>query len=265
MIRVCIAGATGWAGSALASGVLGANDMTLVSGVSRSAAGGDLGVSLGAAANGVPVFATVAEALAVGVSVLVDYTSHTAVEAVVHAALEHDVSVVVGSSGLDAVQYRRIDSVARERGLGVIAAGNFSITAAMAQASAVLVARHLPNVEIIDYADAAKPDAPSGTARELAERLSEAGAASTPVGTDVDPAIVAARGVQVGNVRVHSMRLPSYSLSTEAVFGLADERLTIRHDAGMSAAPYVVGTLLAIRKVVGRVGLTRGLDTLLVE
>ncbi|MDH4142771.1 MAG: 4-hydroxy-tetrahydrodipicolinate reductase, partial [Chloroflexota bacterium] len=36
-------------------------------------------------------------------------------------------------------------------------------------------------------------------------------------------------------------------------------------DAGMSAAPYVAGTLLAIRSVVGRVGLTRGLDTLLAE
>ena len=34
-------------------------------------------------------------------------------------------------------------------------------------------------------------------------------------------------------------------------------------DAGESAAPYVAGTLLAIRAVPGRVGLTRGLDRLL--
>jgi 4-hydroxy-tetrahydrodipicolinate reductase len=46
-------------------------------------------------------------------------------------------------------------------------------------------------------------------------------------------------------------------------FGLSDERLTIRHDAGSSAAPYVAGTLLAIRALRDRVGLTRGLDTLL--
>jgi hypothetical protein len=42
-------------------------------------------------------------------------------------------------------------------------------------------------------------------------------------------------------------------------------RLTIRHDAGMSAAPYVSGTLLGVRLVFGRTGLTRGLDTLLME
>ena len=54
-------------------------------------------------------------------------------------------------------------------------------------------------------------------------------------------------------------------MSTEVVFALPDERLSIRHDAGSSATPYVVGTLLAVRAAPGRVGLTRGLDTLLAE
>ncbi|MGH3529662.1 MAG: dihydrodipicolinate reductase C-terminal domain-containing protein, partial [Pseudonocardiaceae bacterium] len=64
-------------------------------------------------------------------------------------------------------------------------------------------------------------------------------------------------------VQVHSLRVPSFVVSTEVVFGLPDERLTIRHDAGSSALPYVEGTLLAIRALPGRIGLTRGLDTLL--
>jgi 4-hydroxy-tetrahydrodipicolinate reductase len=74
-----------------------------------------------------------------------------------------------------------------------------------------------------------------------------------------------ARGAMVAGVPVHSVRLPSFSVSTEVIFALPDERLTIRHDAGSSAAPYVSGTLLAVRLVIGRVGLTRGLDTLLFE
>jgi 4-hydroxy-tetrahydrodipicolinate reductase len=49
------------------------------------------------------------------------------------------------------------------------------------------------------------------------------------------------------------------------VFALPDERLSIRHDAGGSPTPYVAGTLLAARRAPGRVGLTRGLDTLLLE
>jgi 4-hydroxy-tetrahydrodipicolinate reductase len=39
--------------------------------------------------------------------------------------------------------------------------------------------------------------------------------------------------------------------------------LTIRHDAGSSAAPYVAGTLLAIREVAKIKGLVRGLDALM--
>ena len=67
----------------------------------------------------------------------------------------------------------------------------------------------------------------------------------------------------VGNTQVHSLRLPSFSVSTEIVFGGEDERLSIRQDAGSTPAPYVAGTLLAIRAVPRRVGVTRGLDELL--
>lgn len=133
----------------------------------------------------------------------------------------------------------------------------------MAQAAAMLVARHFPQAEIIDYASATKADAPSGTARELAERL--AGVRPAVLGREIDQVegMREARGAAVDGVPVHSIRLPSFSVSTEIVFGLPDERLTIRHDAGLSAAPYVSGTLLAVRRVLGRVGLIRGLDTLL--
>jgi 4-hydroxy-tetrahydrodipicolinate reductase len=57
--------------------------------------------------------------------------------------------------------------------------------------------------------------------------------------------------------------MPSFVLSCEAIFGAADERLVIRHDAGSSAAPYVAGTLLAARRVGGFAGLKRGLDHVL--
>lgn len=43
------------------------------------------------------------------------------------------------------------------------------------------------------------------------------------------------------------------------------DRLVIRHDADFTATPYVAGTLLAVRRVTGRTGLVRGLDTLLLD
>jgi 4-hydroxy-tetrahydrodipicolinate reductase len=251
MIAVCVAGATGWTGRAVVDGVIAADDLELRAGVARSAAGTEIG--------GAPVHATVAEALD-GVDVLIDYTAHDVVMRNALTAVDRGVAVVIGTSGLTAADFREIDAAARARGVGVVAAGNFSLTAAMAQAAALLVAPHLPQREVIDYASATKADVPSGTARELAERL---GAAPPARPLDEIAGPVEARGATVGGVQVHSVRLPSFVVSTEVVFGLPDERLTIRHDAGGSPAPYVAGTLLAARAVSDRVGLTRGLDQLL--
>lgn len=147
----------------------------------------------------------------------------------------------------------------------MVAAGNFSITAAMAQAAAVLVARYLPQWEIIDYASADKPDAPSGTARELAERLAAVRQPHAAVPVDRVAGVREARGATVGGAQVHSLRLPSFVVSTEVLFALPDERLSIRHDAGGTPRPYVAGTLLAVRAVRTVIGLVRGLDTLLLS
>lgn len=264
MMRISVAGATGWAGGAVARAILDSPDLNLVSAVSRSAAGQDLGVAWGGQAIGIPVMDSVTEAVR-HADVLVDYTSHEAVRANVLAAIKGGVAVVVGTSGLTAQDYTEINAAATARGVGVVAAGNFSITAAMAQAASLLVAPYLPHAEVIDYAAATKQDAPSGTARELAERLSEIGRASATVPVEKVYGHPATRGATIGQVHVHSLRLPSFTVSTEVVFGLPHERLTIRHDAGCSATPYVEGTLLAIKALRNRVGLTRGLDTLLLD
>ncbi|HEY7618380.1 MAG TPA: 4-hydroxy-tetrahydrodipicolinate reductase [Solirubrobacteraceae bacterium] len=261
-LSVCIAGATGWTGRALVPAVQEAPDLTLRSAVARSAAGRDLGEALGGEALGVPVHATAGEALD-GVDVLVDYTSATAVKTNVMAAIDAGVAVVIASSGLTAADFDEIDAAARDRSIGVVASGNFSLTAAMCQAAALLAARHLPRWEVIDYASANKPDVPSGTARELAERLGEI--RRPELGHPIEDlhGPQEARGATVAGAQIHSVRLPSFVVSTEVVFGLPDERLTIRHDAGLTPDPYVAGTLIAVRAVPGLVGLTRGLDTLL--
>jgi 4-hydroxy-tetrahydrodipicolinate reductase len=261
-LSVSIAGATGWTGRALVDAVLQAPDLSLASAVSRSAAGRDLGEALGREPLGVPVNGRVAEALD-GVDVLIDYTSAAVVKENAMAAVEAGVAVVIGSSGLTASDFEEIDAAARERSVGVVASGNFSLTAAMCQAAALLAARYLPQWEVIDYASASKPDVPSGTSRELAERLGEV--RQPEVGYPIEDlhGPKEARGATVAGAQVHSVRLPSFVVSTEIVFGLPDERLTIRHDAGGSPEPYVHGTLLAVRRVPELVGVTRGLDTLL--
>jgi 4-hydroxy-tetrahydrodipicolinate reductase len=99
----------------------------------------------------------------------------------------------------------------------------------------------------------------------LAERLSTVNATVVQVPVELTAGQVEARGATVAGTQVHSIRLPGFVVSTEVVFSLPDERLSIRHDAGSTPTPYVAGTLLAIRAAAGRTGLVRGLDTLLLE
>lgn len=265
-IRVVMAGATGWVGKAMIPAIVAQGDMALAGAVARSAAGQDAGTVVGLAPTGVTVSATLKEALGAPSEVVVEYTKPNSVKQHTLEAVEAGRNVVIGTSGLGAADYAEIDAAARANGVGVLAAGNFSITATLMKRFALMAAKYVPDVEIIDYASAKKPDAPSGTARELAEALADIRRPATSKPVAEVSGIPATRGAGVGTglgVQVHALRLPSYILSCEALFGLPDERLTIRHDAGSSAAPYVAGTLLAIRKVGGIKGLVRGLDAII--
>ena len=264
-MRVCVAGATGWTGSAVTRAILASSEFQMVGAIARRQTGGDIGEALGQGRAGVTIVASVEEALAVPTDVLVDYSAHDVVKEHVLTALDKGVRVVVGTSGLTASDYVDIEERARASDLGVIAAGNFSITAALAKHFALIAAQYLPSWEIIDYASAAKVDAPSGTTRELAEELANVSQNSLEVALEQTHGAKEARGATIGGTQVHSIRLPGYVIAFETIFGLPDERLSIRHDAGSGAGPYVSGTLLAVRKVMEVSGLVRGLDRLLFQ
>jgi dihydrodipicolinate reductase len=99
VIKVCLAGATGWAGSELARAIAKTEGFALIAAVSRTHAG------------------------------LVDE------------------------------DFAEIDVEARKQQLGVLACGNFALTAVLMQKFAETAAKLIPQWEIIDYAHDDKVDA----------------------------------------------------------------------------------------------------------
>jgi 4-hydroxy-tetrahydrodipicolinate reductase len=263
MIKVCLAGATGWAGSELARAIARTADLALVAAVARRHAGRVLGEVLGEPRLTGHVHASAAEALVNPCDVFVEYTKPDSAKTNILTALEHRAHVVVGTSGLTEGDFAEIDALARKRQRGVLACGNFALTVVLLQKFAETAARLIPQWEIIDYAHDDKVDAPSGTARELAFRLSKVRnpEPTVPLASTVGPRET--RGATVSGSQVHSIRLPGYVISAEIIFGMPDQKLTIRHDSGNSARPYTEGALLAIRKVSTLVGVHRGLDSVL--
>jgi len=261
--RICIAGATGWAGSALAAAVAAADDMQLVGAVARSTAGRKLGEVLGIENADVIISDCAATALENPCDIFVEFTKPDVARANILQAVEKGSAVVVGTSGLTDADYAEIGAAALENETGVLAVGNFALTVVLLQKFARMAARHIAHWEVIDYAGHLKPDAPSGTARELAHTLSTVGPSEIGVPLDQISGPKESRGATLGGTQVHSVRLPGYVISAEVLFGLPDERLTLRHDAGGSAQPYVGGAMLAIRKAGSFKGLKRGLDSVM--
>lgn len=262
-IKVCIAGATGWAGSELTRAVFKAKDMTLSGAVSRSGQGKKIQEVLDLDGADVVISKSAKQALKAPCDVMVEFTKPDAARQNIFAALDAGVHVVVGTSGLSDEDYAEIHEKAEEKKLGVLAVGNFALTVVLLQKFAEMAAAYIPHCEIIDYADSTKVDAPSGTVLELANRLGRVRASKLDIPMDQVHGPKETRGASLNGSQVHSVRLPGYVLSAEVIFGMKDQKLVMRHEAGASAQPYVDGALLAIRKVNTFTGLRRGLDTVM--
>jgi 4-hydroxy-tetrahydrodipicolinate reductase len=170
-----------------------------------------------------------------GLGAAVDFTTPAAAPANVRAALEQGVSCVVGTTGWDA---QALGEDARERGLRLFVAPNFSLGAVLMMRFAEQAAAYFPRAEIIELHSDAKHDAPSGTARATADLIG-------------------------GDTIIHSVRLPGLVAHQEVIFGGEGQLLTIRHDT-TARESFADGVLLALDKLPELPpGLTVGLESLL--
>jgi 4-hydroxy-tetrahydrodipicolinate reductase len=170
-----------------------------------------------------------------GLDACVDFTTPAAAPENVRAALEQSVSCVVGTTGWDP---QELDTLARERGLRLFVAPNFSIGAVLMMRFASQAAAFLPRAEIVELHNEAKKDAPSGTAATTAKLIG-------------------------GDVPIHSVRLPGLVAHQEVLFGGEGQLLTIRHDT-TGRESFGEGVLLALSRLPALPpGLTVGLDAVL--
>ena len=107
--------------------------------------------------------------------VVIDFSHADAIKGICHAALQHRQSLVIGTTGHSAIQQQLIAKTAES--LPIVFASNFSIGVNALFAlthSAAKILRDEFDVEIIETHHRMKKDAPSGTAKTLAEILKKA-------------------------------------------------------------------------------------------
>ncbi len=263
-ISIAVSGASGSVGRALIAAILENPEFKLVAASSRSLAGQNIAEALGLKnTSDVQAVSTVEAALACKPAVLIDYTHVSVALEHCQAAIAAGVNLVLGTSGLSKTDLEELGQQAKQNNVGIFAAGNFSITAAMLQYLGMIAAKHLPTWEVIDYGKPKYVHVPSSTGRELVDKLAAVKQPEKIVPPDQAYGMKEARGATVSGTQIHSIRAPGYGFSIEAIFSLPGERLTLRHDASESPQPYVHGTLLAAREVIKFTGLKRGIESVL--
>jgi 4-hydroxy-tetrahydrodipicolinate reductase len=202
----------------------------------------------------------------IGSDVIVDFTHVAAVMANLRWCVEHNLNVVVGTSGFSDDRLAEVRAWTDQHpDVRVLIAPNFSIGAILMMRFAVQAARFFDSAEIIELHHANKMDAPSGTALRtaalIADGRSAAGLGAPPDATKEE--LDGARGATVDDIHVHSVRLAGLVAHQEVLFGGHGETLTIRHDS-LDRASFMPGVLVAVRGIATLPpGLTVGIEPLL--
>lgn len=241
-IRVLVNGAMGRMGSEAVKAVTNAPDMELIGGT-------DIGDNL-------------QEKLEfLKPDVVVDFTHPSSVYNNVKTIINSGSGGVIGTTGFSPEQISTLAKDCQSRKPAILIAPNFAIGALLMMHCAQVIAKYMPEVEIVELHHAAKADAPSGTAVKTAELIAEVREKDfVPRGT-YEPG---ARGGLFGGIPIHSIRLPGFLAHQEVIFGGEGQTLSLRHDS-INRTCFMPGVLLGIREVHKRQGLIYGLDRILFE
>jgi 4-hydroxy-tetrahydrodipicolinate reductase len=203
VIRVAVSGAAGKMGEEVCRAVEGADDMELTGRAD-------------------PALGTTLDDVLADADVVVDFTRPDTALENARKCVEAGVHCVMGTTGADFDQLKGAGSA------NLFVAPNFAIGAVLMMEASKLIARHMPECEIVELHHDRKLDAPSGTAARTAALIGEAG----------------------GNVHepIYSVRLPGFVAHQEVIFGGLGQTLTVRHDS-ISRESFMPGVLLAVRRV----------------
>ena len=238
-----MAGALGRMGRTACAAVSAAPDLELAAGCARAHAGRRIGEVVEGVAGNALLHDDLGRFLEQRLDVVVDVTVYPISREVAGKAIGAGACVVVGATGWPQSDVTSFQDAVASAKLGAMIVPNFAVGAVLLMRLAEVVAPHFRGVEIIEMHHDQKKDKPSGTARLTAERIKRA-------------------APQLGDVPIHSVRLPGLVAHQTVLFGATGQTLELRHDS-LSRESFADGILLAIRNVQRRPGLTIGLDALL--
>ncbi len=247
MLNVIIAGCSGRMGHALLEGVFADAELKLHAALDRpdsASIGRDAGEQFGRVTN-IKISHDVAAALQ-GADVLVDFTRPEPSLEYVAACRAAGVKLVIGTTGFNAEQKKRIESAASD--IAVVFAPNMSVGVTLLinlVNAAAKVLNQGYDIEVVEMHHRHKVDAPSGTALRLGE------AAAAALGRSLEECAVYGREGVTGErdastIGFATMRGGDVVGDHTVVFAGIGERVELTHKAS-SRATFALGALRAAK------------------
>lgn len=243
MIRVAISGVAGRIGSLMANLALDDKKCRVVGALEapgHAALGQDLGQFLGRPTTQVVITEDAASALA-DADVLIEFTSPEATLQHARAAATHRVTMVIGTTGLNAAQEGELRRLSRRTAIlhsPNMSLGVLIVRRMLAEAARVMTACGLDRgvaFQIVETHHVHKKDRPSGTAKLLATEIAR-----------VFPK-------QARPVPIESRREGEVVGIHEILLAFGDERIRLEHDA-QSRRIFAQGALVVAKFLVERLG-----------
>ncbi len=248
MLKLGITGASGRMGKNLVEVITSAPDLKLTAALLRP--GSDLaGVDAGRLAMGAEIgVVTSSDPLALPgqVDVLIDFSSPEASLNCLDVCCETGIPMVIGTTGYDAAQLKRIEGAARK--IPICLAANFStgvnLCLQLLHTAATVLGQNV-DIEIVEAHHRHKVDAPSGTALAMGREIAQAlGGEPEQLFRFVRQGITGPR--EAGTIGFAVIRAGDIVGEHQVIFATEGERIEITHKASSRQA-FARGAVRAAR------------------
>jgi len=263
MKKIIMFGICGKMGKSISGELIKEEEIELIGGFDIINTGADIGELLTGKKTGYRIHGSYEDIKKLNPDIIIDFTTADSAKKNINWAIENNINIIVGTTGLRKEDLSEIESRALQSVSKTLIVPNFSIGAAVMVRICGMISKYFDDCEIIEMHHDKKKDAPSGTSLYTAEEISHGGNFSGFRLKDGEiETIKGSRGGFTGGIHIHSVRLPGLLAHQQVIFGTKGQTLSIKHDS-IDRSSFYPGVILAIRNLDRLSGFTFGLDKLI--
>lgn len=263
MKKIVMFGICGKMGTSISRELIKEEEMELIGGFDIENVGVDIGEFLIGKKTGYKIYNSYKDIKELGPDIIIDFTNANAANKTINWAIDNNINIIAGTTGLRGEDLDNIESKALKSGSKTLIAPNFSIGAVIMIKISKMISKYFDNCEIIELHHEKKKDAPSGTSILTADEISLGSIFNkSRLKEGETETIEGCRGGLAGGIHIHSIRLPGLLAHQNVIFGAKGQTLSIKHDS-LDRSSFYPGVILAIKNLDKLSNYTFGLNKLI--